>query len=294
VLGGSGGATRDGRHHRRDDQGRAAERPVKKGDVAKAVVVRTAKEMRRKDGSYIRFDDNAAVIINDAGEPRGDAHLRAGGPRAAREAVHEDRVAGAGGDLTWHANRWAARGKPVSSKLHVKGDRVRVIRGNFAGMEGTVLRVLPKENRVVVEGVNMRKRHTRPSQANPEGGIISFEAPIHASNVMLIDPTTGEPTRIRKRVEEDGTKERISVKSGNPIPRPGVRKEHEMKPRLQTYYEETARKRLMEQFGFDNPMRVPRLEKIVLNVGLGEAPKNQKLLDSVVEELGQITGRSRW
>jgi large subunit ribosomal protein L5 len=64
-----------------------------------------------------------------------------------------------------------------------------------------------------------------------------------------------------------------------------------MKPRLQTYYEETARKRLMDQFGFDNPMRVPRFEKIVLNVGLGEAPKNQKLLESIVQELGQITGQ---
>lgn len=105
-------------------------------------------------------------------------------------------------------------------KVHVRrGDRVRVIRGNFAGMEGNVLRVLTKENRVVVEGVNLRKRHTRPSQQNPEGGIITFEAPIHASNVMLIDPKTGEPTRVRHHIAADGTKERISVKSGNPIPK---------------------------------------------------------------------------
>jgi large subunit ribosomal protein L24 len=115
------------------------------------------------------------------------------------------------------------RRKPVErQKLHVRrGDRVKVIRGNFAGTEGTVLRVVPKTNRVVVEGVNLRKRHTRPSQANPEGGIISFEAPIHASNVMLIDPTSGEPTRVRKRIDADGTKERISARSGNPIPRTG-------------------------------------------------------------------------
>jgi large subunit ribosomal protein L5 len=64
-----------------------------------------------------------------------------------------------------------------------------------------------------------------------------------------------------------------------------------MKPRLQTYYEDTARTKLMDEFGFDNPMRVPRLEKIVVNVGLGEAPKNQKLLDSVVDELALITGQ---
>jgi len=108
----------------------------------------------------------------------------------------------------------------VRQKMHVRrGDRVRVIRGNFAGQEGTVLRVLPKENRVVVEGINMRKRHTRPTQANPDGGILTFEAPIHASNVMLLDPKTGEPTRVRQHIDDDGTKERIAVKSGNPIPR---------------------------------------------------------------------------
>jgi large subunit ribosomal protein L24 len=108
----------------------------------------------------------------------------------------------------------------VAGKVHVRrGDRVKVIRGNYAGVEGTVLRVLPKENRVVVEGVNMRKHHTRPSEGNPEGGIMEFEEPIHASNVMLIDPATGDASRYRNRIEEDGTKERISVRGGNPIPK---------------------------------------------------------------------------
>ncbi|MSR36990.1 MAG: 50S ribosomal protein L24 [Gemmatimonadetes bacterium] len=106
-------------------------------------------------------------------------------------------------------------------KQHIlKGDRVRVIRGNHRDMEGTVLRVIRDEERVVVEGVNLRKRHQRPSQANPDGGIVSFEAPIHVSNVMLVDPTSGDASRVRSRVEKDGTKERVTVKSGNPIPRP--------------------------------------------------------------------------
>ena len=106
-------------------------------------------------------------------------------------------------------------------KLSIRrGDRVKVIRGNFAGTEGSVLRVLPTENRVVVEGVNVRKRHMRPTPENQEGGIVSFEAPIHASNVMLIDPSTGEPTRVRSRLDTDGTRERISTKSGNPVPKP--------------------------------------------------------------------------
>ncbi len=102
----------------------------------------------------------------------------------------------------------------------VKGDRVKVIRGNFRDQEGTVLRIMRDKGRVVVEGVNMRKRHVRPSQANPDGGIVTFEAPIHVSNVMLVDSASGDASRIRMRVEADGTKERISVKSGNPIPKP--------------------------------------------------------------------------
>ena len=102
----------------------------------------------------------------------------------------------------------------------MKGDRVKVIRGNDRDKEGTVLQVITDEDRVVVEGVNMRKRHQRPSQANPDGGIVTFEAPIHISNVMLIDPATGDASRVRVRLEEDGTKERIAVKSGNPVPKP--------------------------------------------------------------------------
>ena len=102
----------------------------------------------------------------------------------------------------------------------VKGDRVKVIRGNHRDMEGTVLRVLRDDGRLVVEGVNMRKRHERPTEANPEGGIMTFEAPIHMSNVMLVDPASDQASRVRTRIEADGTKERIAVKTGNPIPKP--------------------------------------------------------------------------
>jgi len=102
----------------------------------------------------------------------------------------------------------------------VKGDRVKIIRGNHRDSEGNVLRIIPDKDQVVVEGVNMRKRHERPTQDNPEGGIITFEAPIHVSNVMLVDPASGTASRTRLRVEADGTKERMAVKSGNPIPKP--------------------------------------------------------------------------
>jgi large subunit ribosomal protein L24 len=115
----------------------------------------------------------------------------------------------------------AKRARRAKAKTHIaKGDRVRVIRGNFRDAEGTVQRVLRDDGRVVVEGVNMRKKHQRPTQQEPEGGIISMEMPIDISNVMLIDPTSGEASRVRMRVEKDGTKERIAVKTGNPIPRP--------------------------------------------------------------------------
>jgi large subunit ribosomal protein L24 len=102
----------------------------------------------------------------------------------------------------------------------MKGDRVRVIRGNYRDLEGTVLEVQRDKGRVRVEGVNQRKRHTRPSQADPDGGIITFDAPIHISNVMLLDAAGETASRVRIQVEEDGTKERIAVKTGNPIPRP--------------------------------------------------------------------------
>lgn len=109
--------------------------------------------------------------------------------------------------------------RPAAVKLHItKGDRVRVIRGEHRGSEGTVLRVLPRENRVVVEGVNVVSKHRRATQTI-EGGIIKMPAPIHASNVMLLDPKSAEPTRVRRKKDKDGTVERLSVKSGQPIPR---------------------------------------------------------------------------
>jgi len=105
-------------------------------------------------------------------------------------------------------------------KLHVtRGDTVRVMRGDDKGKEGKVLRVYPKTGRVTVEGVNIVKKHRKARRENEQSGIIDFPAPVHASNVMLIDPKSGAPTRVRARIDDDGTKERISVKSGDAIPR---------------------------------------------------------------------------
>ena len=104
-------------------------------------------------------------------------------------------------------------------KLHVtKGDTVQVISGDEKGKRARVLRVNPKTGRVTLEGVNVVKRHKKATQTT-EAGIVQFPAPIHHSKVMLVDPKSGEPTRVRRRIDKDGTVERIAVKSGQPIPR---------------------------------------------------------------------------
>jgi large subunit ribosomal protein L24 len=99
-----------------------------------------------------------------------------------------------------------------------KNDVVVVRTGKDRGKRGRVLRVLAEKNRLVVEGVNMIKRHTRPNpQKNIKGGIVQREAPIHASNVMLLDPDTNEPTRLGVKTLPDGTRVRISRKSGTVV-----------------------------------------------------------------------------
>lgn len=100
------------------------------------------------------------------------------------------------------------------NKLLVKkGDTVVVISGKDKGKKGEVLATEPKKSRVIVKGVNLVKRHTKPSQANPQGGIITKEAALHVSNVMVVDPETKVPTRIKK-VEQNGSFVRATVKSG--------------------------------------------------------------------------------
>jgi large subunit ribosomal protein L24 len=97
-----------------------------------------------------------------------------------------------------------------------KGDRVIVLAGRDKGRQGAVLKVMPTENRVLVEGLNIVHRHTRPTQSDPQGGIKNKEAPLHVSNVALVDPQSGGPTRVGFRIE-DGKKVRFAKKSGEVI-----------------------------------------------------------------------------
>ena len=101
--------------------------------------------------------------------------------------------------------------------MHVKkGDKVVVISGKDKGKQGTILEAYPKQNRVLVEGINIVKKHSKPSQVNPQGGIISREAAIHVSNVMPLDPKSGKPTRVGYKIE-NGKKVRVAKISGETL-----------------------------------------------------------------------------
>ncbi|MDP2131094.1 MAG: 50S ribosomal protein L24 [Erythrobacter sp.] len=104
----------------------------------------------------------------------------------------------------------------MSSAKIKKGDNVVVLSGKDKGRTGTVAQVMPKDNKIVVDGVNIAARHRKPSQANPQGGIDRFPAPMHISKVALADPKDGKPTRVRFETK-DGKKVRVAVKSGETI-----------------------------------------------------------------------------
>ncbi len=106
----------------------------------------------------------------------------------------------------------------MSVKLHIKkGDAVRVIAGDSKGSEGKVLEVRPADNRAVVEGVNLVKKHTKPNAKHPQGGIIEQEASIHLSNLQVLDPKSGQPTRVGRRQNDKGKLVRYAKRSGEEI-----------------------------------------------------------------------------
>jgi large subunit ribosomal protein L24 len=96
--------------------------------------------------------------------------------------------------------------------FHIKkGDTVEIISGDHKGATGKVLRVIPKEGKVVVQGHNIAKKHVRPSRRNPQGGRISVEQPIHISNVLPVNPKSDKSSRVKFKVEKDGTKKRVAI-----------------------------------------------------------------------------------
>jgi large subunit ribosomal protein L24 len=127
------------------------------------------------------------------------------------------------------AGRYAARHARKAERVELpvtKGDTVRVMRGEEAGKEGKIIRVYTKTGRVTIEGINLVKRHRKARRAEEQSQIMEMAAPMHHSNVMLLDPKSGQPTRIKRRTAAEGdakarrrSKERIAVKSGEAIPR---------------------------------------------------------------------------
>ena len=106
----------------------------------------------------------------------------------------------------------------MATKLHIKkGDTVVVIAGESKGQKGKVLSVQVEKQRAVVEGINMVSKHTKPNAKNTQGGIVKQEAPVHISNLMLVEPATGNPTRTGRRIGENGKLVRYSKKSGEEI-----------------------------------------------------------------------------
>jgi large subunit ribosomal protein L24 len=105
-----------------------------------------------------------------------------------------------------------------TTKLHIKkGDKVKVLTGNDRGKTGEVLEVITAKQKALVEGVNVKHKHEKPSAANPNGGINKKEAPVHISNLMLIDPATGEATKVGRKADENGKLQRYSKKTGEII-----------------------------------------------------------------------------
>ena len=106
----------------------------------------------------------------------------------------------------------------MQKKLHIKkGDTVYVNTGEYKGQKGRVLEVFREKEKAIVEGINLVSKHTKPNSKSPQGGILKKEAPVHISNLMLLDPSSGEPTRIGRKAGKDNKLVRYSKKSGEEI-----------------------------------------------------------------------------
>ena len=176
---------------------------VKKGQVVKAVIVRSATGARRVDGSYVKFDQNAAVIINEDKNPVG---TRIFGP-VARELRERGYM-----KIVSLAPEVLKGGHSMKIK---KNDTVLVMTGKDKGKKGKVLVAMPKEGKVIVEGVNIQMKHAKAKQGIP-AEIRKQEGPIDVSNVMYYDNKAKAPTRVGYRIE-NGVKKRYSKKSGQTI-----------------------------------------------------------------------------
>ena len=171
-----------------------------------------------------------------------------------------------------------------------KGDRVQVLAGKDRGKTGDVIRVMPTENKVIVAGVNISKRHTRPTRATTQGGIIDKDMPLPASAVAIVCSKCG-PSRIGYEIDADGEKFSAYLQE---VWRHGYERDGDDQSSgraSRSAYVDEIREQLRTSLGLKNVMEVPRLEKIVLNIGVGRAIAQQSLLDGAVRDLETITGQ---
>ena len=163
-----------------------------------------------------------------------------------------------------------------------KGDLVKVITGKDKDKEGKILTVNKKNHTALVEGINMMTKHTKPSAANQNGGIIHKEAPIDLSNLMYVDKN-GKPTRIGFTMQGD-KKVRIAKSTGE------VRRPKKLSRYKEMYSNEVVAA-MVKKFGYKNTLQVPKLDKIVINMGIGEAKENAKILEAAMKDLEIISGQ---
>ncbi len=178
-------------------------------------------------------------------------------------------------------------------KVH-KGDTVLVIAGKDKGAKGKVLQAYPSRNRVLVEGVNRIKKHTAQSaneRGASSGGIVTQEAPIHVSNVMVVD-SDGKPTRVAfaatRRPARTSASPRATARTSE---RYDYRRKKVQPPRLKARYREEIRDALNKEFNYANVMQIPGVVKVVVNMGVGDAARDAKLINGAVNDLALITGQ---
>ncbi len=181
-----------------------------------------------------------------------------------------------------------------------KGDLVVVISGSRKdrGKQGRVLEVLTDRDRVIVEGIHRVTKHVKVGQSqrgSRTGGIETVEAPIHISNVMLVDPETKRGTRVATAPSRSSVTAapalRGSASPSAPVRTSDDRRDHLPTPRLKTRYNEEIRSTLRSEFDHENINQVARLVKVVVNMGVGDAAKDSKLIEGAIRDLQQITGQ---
>ena len=172
------------------------------------------------------------------------------------------------------------------SKLHIKkNDTVIVLSGEDKGKTGKVLKVFVDENRALVEGIRIVSKSTKPSAKNPQGGIVKQEAPIHISNLSLIDPKTGKATRVGIKKKRRWNKSNVFLKKS------GGGYQIMDTAQLKKIYKESIAPALQKQFNYSSAMQIPVLKKIVINQGLGDATQDKKIVDVAINEITAITGQ---